>query len=116
MAPGMSSATAVSIAALMGAPVERKVRTRMSAAWSAAVSASFVATTLRIAAGERKTMPASDARTAAATAVAVTDVELVALERDPFVAAVTGHAPSAAAADTVIAARLGSLSAGSARV
>ena len=51
-----------------------------------------------------------------ATAVAVTDVELVALERDPFVAAVTGHAPSAAAADTVIAARLGSLSAGSARV
>jgi len=51
-----------------------------------------------------------------ATAVAVTDVELVALEREPFVAAVTGHAPSAAAADTVIAARLGSLSAGSARV
>ena len=51
-----------------------------------------------------------------ATAVAVTDVELVALERDPFVAAVTGHAPSAAAADTVIAARLGSLSAGSVRV
>jgi MFS family permease len=47
-----------------------------------------------------------------ATAVAVTDVELVALEREPFVAAVTGHAPSAAAADTVIAARLGSLSAG----
>jgi CRP-like cAMP-binding protein len=51
-----------------------------------------------------------------ASAVAVTDVELVALERDPFVAAVTGHAPSAAAADTVIAARLGSLSAGTARV
>jgi MFS family permease len=47
-----------------------------------------------------------------ATALAVTDVELVALERDPFVAAVTGHAPSAATADTVIAARLGSLSAG----
>ena len=42
-----------------------------------------------------------------ATASAVTDVELVALEREPFVAAVTGHAPSAAAADTVIAARLG---------
>ena len=50
-----------------------------------------------------------------ATAVAVTDVELVALEREPFVAAVTGHAPSASAADTVIAARLGSLSAGPAR-
>jgi MFS family permease len=47
-----------------------------------------------------------------ATALAVTDVGLVALERDSFVAAVTGHAPSAATADTVIAARLGSLSAG----
>jgi len=47
-----------------------------------------------------------------ATALAVTDVDLVALEREPFVAAVTGHAPSAATADTVIAARLGSLSAG----
>jgi len=45
-----------------------------------------------------------------ATATAVTDVELVALEREPFVAAVTGHAPSAAAADAVIAARLGSFS------
>jgi MFS family permease len=51
-----------------------------------------------------------------ATAMAVTDVALVALEREPFVAAVTGHAPSAAAADTVIAARLGSLSAGPAPV
>jgi MFS family permease len=46
-----------------------------------------------------------------ATATAVTDVALVALEREPFVAAVTGHAPSAAAAETVIAARLGSLTA-----
>jgi CRP-like cAMP-binding protein len=45
-----------------------------------------------------------------ATATAVTDVSLVALEREPFVAAVTGHAPSAAAAETVIAARLGALS------
>jgi CRP-like cAMP-binding protein len=46
-----------------------------------------------------------------ATATAVTDVSLVTLERAPFVAAVTGHAPSAAEADTLIAARLGSLSA-----
>ena len=45
-----------------------------------------------------------------ATATAVSDVELIALEREPFVAAVTGHAPSAAAAETVIAARLGALS------
>ena len=51
-----------------------------------------------------------------ATATAVSDVELVALEREPFVAAVTGHAPSAAAADTVVAARLGALSAGTAPV
>jgi MFS family permease len=51
-----------------------------------------------------------------ATAMAVTDVELVALERGPFVAAVTGHAPAAAAADTVVAARLGALSAGTAPV
>jgi hypothetical protein len=51
-----------------------------------------------------------------ATATAVGAVELVALEREPFVAAVTGHAPSAAAADTVVAARLGALSAGTAPV
>jgi CRP-like cAMP-binding protein len=52
-----------------------------------------------------------------ATATAVTDVSLVTLERAPFVAAVTGHAPSTAAADTLIAARLGSLNArGSASV
>ncbi len=43
-----------------------------------------------------------------ATVSSVTDVELVALERDPFVAAVSGHEPSAASADDVIAARLGS--------
>ena len=47
-----------------------------------------------------------------ATAMAVTDVELVALARDPFIAAVTGHAPTAAAADSVVSARLGALSAG----
>lgn len=45
-----------------------------------------------------------------ATATATTDVELVALEREPFVAAVTGHASSQAAADTVISARLGAVS------
>ena len=46
-----------------------------------------------------------------ATATAVTDVSVVTLERAPFVAAVTGHASSAAEADTLIAARLGSISA-----
>lgn len=51
-----------------------------------------------------------------ATATAVTHVDLVALDREPFVAAVTGHAPAAAAADTVVAARLGALSAGTAPV
>ena len=51
-----------------------------------------------------------------ATATAVSAVELVSLDREPFVAAVTGHAPSAAAADTVVAARLGALSAGTAPV
>jgi MFS family permease len=37
------------------------------------------------------------------------EVELYALARDDFIAAVTGHAPSLDAADAVIAARLGSL-------
>ena len=39
---------------------------------------------------------------------AATDVVLLALERDEFVAAVTGHEPARATADEVIAARLGS--------
>jgi CRP-like cAMP-binding protein len=38
------------------------------------------------------------------------DVELWALERDIFIAAVTGHAPSAEAADAVISTHLGSAS------
>jgi MFS family permease len=46
-----------------------------------------------------------------ATVTAFTDVELWALERDIFIAAVTGHAPSAEAADAVIATHLGSASA-----
>lgn len=45
-----------------------------------------------------------------ATVRAVTDVELLALERDDFIGAVTGHAPSAEAADSVIGARLPALS------
>ena len=44
-----------------------------------------------------------------ATVTAATDTRLLTLERDPFVGAVTGHAPSAAAADATIAARLGDL-------
>jgi MFS family permease len=44
-----------------------------------------------------------------ATVIAQTDVELYALERDDFIAALTGHAPSAEAADAVVAARLGRL-------
>jgi len=47
-----------------------------------------------------------------ATVTARTEVELHALERDIFIAAVTGHAPSAEAADAVIATHLGSASAG----
>ena len=43
-----------------------------------------------------------------ATVTALTEVELYALERDVFIAAVTGHSPSAEAADAVIAGRLGS--------
>ncbi|HYX75551.1 MAG TPA: cyclic nucleotide-binding domain-containing protein, partial [Gaiellaceae bacterium] len=43
-----------------------------------------------------------------ATVIASTDVELLALERNVFIAAVTGHAPSAAAADAVVATHLGS--------
>lgn len=42
-----------------------------------------------------------------ATVTAVTDVTLYALDRDEFIAAVTGHEPANAAADAVIAARLG---------
>jgi len=43
-----------------------------------------------------------------ATVIARTDAVLLALERDVFIAAVTGHAPTAAAADAVIATHLGS--------
>jgi CRP-like cAMP-binding protein len=49
-----------------------------------------------------------------ATVTARTEVELYALEGDVFIAAVTGHAPSADAADAVIASRLGSAGAGAA--
>jgi MFS family permease len=49
-----------------------------------------------------------------ATVTARTDLDLYALERDDFIAAVTGHAPSARAADAVIAARLASAGAGAA--
>ena len=44
-----------------------------------------------------------------ATVRAVSDLSLLALERDEFIAAVTGHAPSRAAADAVISTRLGGL-------
>jgi CRP-like cAMP-binding protein len=45
-----------------------------------------------------------------ATVTARTDLELLALERDDFIAAVTGHAPSSEAAGAVIGARLTSRS------
>jgi len=51
-----------------------------------------------------------------ATVKAVTDLDLVTLEREPFIAAVTGHAPSAEAADAVIGRRLGSVRAGAGSV
>jgi MFS family permease len=51
-----------------------------------------------------------------ATVRAKSDVELRALERDDFIAAVTGHAASADAADSVVATRLGSLRPGLASV
>ena len=42
-----------------------------------------------------------------ATVKATADTELLALERDDFLAAVTGHAASAEAAEAVVGARLG---------
>ncbi len=45
-----------------------------------------------------------------ATVTAVTDVELVTLERDIFVTAVTGHGPAQASAEELVAERLGSFS------
>ncbi|HKI22379.1 MAG TPA: MFS transporter [Gaiellaceae bacterium] len=51
-----------------------------------------------------------------ATVRAKGDVELFALDRDDFIAAVTGHDASAEVADSVIAARLGSLRPGMASV
>jgi CRP-like cAMP-binding protein len=44
-----------------------------------------------------------------ASVQAATDVRLLTLDRDEFLAAVTGHEPSAAAAEAVVTARLGSL-------
>jgi MFS family permease len=51
-----------------------------------------------------------------ATVVAHTDLELLALEREPFIATVTGHARTREAADAVIRARLGSVRAGAGSV
>jgi MFS family permease len=53
-------------------------------------------------------------RTASVTAA--TDVRLLTLEREEFIAAVTGHEPSAAAAEAIVSARLGSLRTGVAPV
>jgi MFS family permease len=44
-----------------------------------------------------------------ATVTARTDVDLLALDRDEFITAVTGHPPSAEAANAVVTSRLGSL-------
>ena len=51
-----------------------------------------------------------------ATVTAESDLELLALERDEFIAAVTGHAPTAEVADAVIASRLGGLRPGVASI
>ncbi len=51
-----------------------------------------------------------------ATVAAETETELLALERDEFIAAVTGHSESADVANTVIASRLGGLRSGVASV
>jgi MFS family permease len=51
-----------------------------------------------------------------ATVTAEVDTDLAALERDEFIAAVTGYAPSAEVADAVIASRLGGLRPGVASV
>jgi MFS family permease len=51
-----------------------------------------------------------------ATVTAAGEASLYALERDEFIAAVTGHPASAAAADAVVATRLGSLRPGMASV
>jgi MFS family permease len=51
-----------------------------------------------------------------ATVTAESDLELQALEQDEFIAAVTGHAPSAEVADAVIASRLAGLRPGVASI